>query len=153
MLAPACGTSSPVSFAVRTRFSSRRPESVEAALLSPVSTAARKTQTEDRRSPSRPQSRRRLSRAGYAALSPSRRSSLVASAARVFGSQVRLAVAPERIPRDTEALREAALQRPGEEDLDSPRSAMTRRPAVASARSPSLSMTSIATMPITANRS
>jgi hypothetical protein len=37
---------------------------------------------------------------------------LVASAARVFGSQVRLAVAPERIPRDTEALREAALQRP-----------------------------------------
>jgi len=41
MVVPACGTSSPVSFALSARFSCRRPESAAAALVSPVSTAAR----------------------------------------------------------------------------------------------------------------
>jgi hypothetical protein len=87
------------------------PESVEAALLSPVSTAARNNPNRGPRIALKasvtPAPRARIRR-----VSPSRRSGLVASAARVFGSQVRLAVAPGRIPRDTEALREAALQRP-----------------------------------------
>ena len=83
MLVPACGTSSPVSFATSARCSCRRPESAAAALLSPVSTAARNSPNSGPRIAFKASVTPAPSSSRMRRVSPSRCNSLVASAARI----------------------------------------------------------------------